>query len=158
MKFMVAFSSPKRSARTVEVAAEHAKALGAELIVLRVVPDPEKVGVIAQLIATDRPEEKANEQIDACTRNLLEQGIDARGIVKVGEVSPGILQVAIEEKVDVLFMGTANTANRPFFLMERDPIIHYLVDRCPISLFLVRHDELPPSEVGSPAQDTSPEA
>ncbi len=61
MKFMVAFSSPKRSARTVETAAAHAKALDAELILLRVIPDPNKVGVVAQLIATDRPVEKARE-------------------------------------------------------------------------------------------------
>lgn len=140
MKFMVGFSSPKRSARTVQIAAQHARALGAELIILRIVPDPEKVGVVAQLIATDRPGEKAKDQVDECARNLQEQGINARGIVKVGEVSSGIIQVALEESIDLLFVGTANIAKRPFFLMEKDPIVHYLVDRCPIPLFLVRHE------------------
>lgn len=141
MKFMVAFSSPKRSARTVEVAALHAKALDAELIILRIVPDPGKVGVVAQLIATDRPEAKARDQVEACARGLQEQGIKAQGMVTLGEVASGIIQVAIEQKVDLLFVGTMNIAKRPFFLMERDPIVHYLVDRCPIPLFLVRGDE-----------------
>ena len=140
MKFMVGFSSPKRSARTVEMAAMHARALGAELVILRVVPDPQKVGVVAQLIATDRPEEKARMQVEECARNLNEQGINARSIVKVGEVSPAIMQTAMEEGVDLLFVGTGNIAKRPFFLMEKDPIVHYLVDRCPIPLVLVRHE------------------
>ncbi len=140
MKFMVAFSSPKRSARTLEMAAQHAKALGAELIVLRVIPDPGKVGVVAQLIATDRPAEKGREQVDEAARQLAEQGVNARGIVAIGEVAPGIIKVAREEQVDLLFVGTTNIARRPFFLMEKDPIVHYLVDHCPIPLCLVRHD------------------
>ncbi len=145
MKFMVAFSSPKRSAKTVEVAAQHAKALGAEVFLLRMVPDPEKVGVVAQLIATGRPEEKARQQVEEAAANLKALGIDARGMVKVGEVSRGIIQVALEEDVDLLFVGTRNVAKRPTFLMERDPIVHYLVAHCPIPLLLVRHDDSQPS-------------
>jgi len=140
MKFMVAFSSPKRSARTVEVAAQHAKALGAELILLRIIPDPEKVGVVAQLIATDRPTEKATEQVDEVAARLREQGVNASGLVRVGEVAPGIIQVAQEEEVDLLFVGTTNIERNPFFLMQKDPIVHYLVDHCPITLCLVRHE------------------
>lgn len=145
MKFMVAFSSPKRSAKTVEMAAQHAKALGAELVLVRVIPDPHKVGVIAELIATDKPVEKAQEQINQAVAQLQEQGVNASGIVKVGEVSPGIVQVAQELNADLLFVGTTNVENKPFFLMERDPIVHYLVDKCPIPLCLVRHD-IPPEE------------
>ena len=145
MKFMVAFSSPKRSARTLEMAGQHAKALGAELILLRVIPDPHKVGVIAELIATDRPVEKAQEQINAAVAQLTEQGVNASGLVKVGEVAPGIVSVALELNVDLLFVGTTNIERKPFFLMEKDPIVHYLVDKCPIPLCLVRHD-IPPEE------------
>ena len=42
---MVALSSPKRSAAVVTVAARHAQALGAELIILRILPAAEKVGI-----------------------------------------------------------------------------------------------------------------
>lgn len=141
MKFMVAFSSPKRSAKTVEVAAQHARALNAELILLRVIPDPDKVGVVAQLIASDRPTEKAQEQVDLVAAELKQQGVNASGLVKVGEVAPGIIQNAQEMNIDLLFVGTTNTEKKPFFLMEKDPIVHYLVDHCPLPLCLIRHDE-----------------
>lgn len=145
MKLMVAFSSPKRSARTVEVAARHAKALGAELVLARVIPDPHKVGVVAELIATERPVEKAQEQINQVVQALTEQGVNARGLVRVGEVAPGIIKVAQEIGADIIFVGTTNVEKKPFFLMEKDPIVHYLVDHCPISLCLIRHD-IPPDE------------
>jgi len=127
------------------MAGQHAKALGAELIRLRVIPAPRKVGVIAELIATDRPVEKAQEQINAAVAQLTEQGVNASGLVKVGEVAPGIVSVALELNVDLLFVGTTNIERKPFFLMEKDPIVHYLVDKCPIPLCLVRHD-IPPEE------------
>lgn len=150
MRFMVAFSSPKRSAKTVEVAAQHAKALGAEVILLRMIPDPEKVGVVAQLIATERPGEKAQEQVDTVAAALREQGVNATGLVKIGEVAQGIVKSAIDLAVDMLFVGTRNVEKKPFFLMERDPIVHYLVDHCPLPICLVRHDE--PAEPPDQAQ------
>lgn len=140
MKFVVAFSSPKRSARTVETAARHAKALGAEIVLLRIIPDPEKVGVVAQLISTDRPIDKAKSQIDEVVGKLKADGIEASGIVQVGEVAPGIVKQAVELKADLLFVGTTSVGGQSFFLMKKDPIVHYLVDHSPVSLCLVRHE------------------
>lgn len=149
MRFVVAFSSPKRSARTVEAAARHAKALGAEVYLVRMLPDPEKVGVVAQLISSDRPADKAKSQIDQVVAKLTEQGINASGEVRVGEVAPGIVKAAVELKADLLFVGTTTIgAQSPtFFLMKKDPIVHYLVDHSPISLCLIRHDVIPDSEL-----------
>ncbi len=141
MKLMVAFSSPKRSAKTVAIAARHARALDAELILLRVVPDAEKVGVVAQLIASDRPQEKAQQQIDMVVRQLKAEGVNATGLVKIGEVAPGIVKSAEELSIDMLFVGTTSFHPKPRFFMTKDPIVHYLVDHCPISLCLIRHDE-----------------
>ncbi len=141
MKFMVAFSSPKRSSPVVTVAARHALAVGAELILVRVLPDAEKVGVIAQLIASDRPQGKAQKQIDMMVAKLKEKGINARGELRVGEVAPGIVKAAIELGVNLLFVGTTNLHQKPRFYMSRDPVVHYLVDKCPISLCLVRADD-----------------
>jgi nucleotide-binding universal stress UspA family protein len=156
MKLMVAFSSPKRSAKTVAVAAHYAKALPAELILCRVVPDAEKVGVVAQLIASDRPQEKAQEQIDAAVAELKAQGINAQGLVKVGEVAPGIIKAAEELGVSIIFVGTASFQPKPRFFMARDPIVHYLVDHCPISLCLIRSDEtLQQIEAAEAAEDSS---
>lgn len=140
MKYAVAFSSPKRSAKTVEMAAQAARASGAELVLLRIIPDPQKVGVIAQLISTERPQDKAMEQINACVEELNSQGIKATGVVKVGEVAKGIVETALEHKAEILFVGTTNIGGSKIFLMKKDPIVHYLVDHCPITLCLVRHD------------------
>lgn len=151
MRFVVAFSSPKRSARTVEAAARHAKALGAEVVLVRMVPDPNKVGVVAQLISSDRPVDKAKSQIDDVVAKLKEQGINATGEVRVGEVAMGIVRAVVELKADLLFVGTTTIgAQSPtFFLMKKDPIVHYLVDHSPISLVLIRHDVIPDSELES---------
>lgn len=142
MKFMVAFSSPKRSSPVVTVAARHALATGAELILVRVLPDAEKVGVIAQLIATDRPQGKAQKQIDMMVAKLREKGINARGELRVGEVAPGIVKAAVELGANLLFVGTTNLHQKPRFYMTRNPVVHYLVDKCPVSLCLVRADDV----------------
>lgn len=139
MKFVVAFSSPKRSARTVDAAAKQARAIGADLVLLRIIPDPEKVGVVAQLISTERPQEKAQSQVDEVSAQLREQGINASGIVKVGEVAKAIVATAEELKADMLFVGTTSVGGG-FFLMKKDPIVHYLVDNCPVNLCLIRSD------------------
>lgn len=140
MKLAVAFSSPKRSAGTIEVAAKQAKAMGAEIILLRIIPDPEKVGIVAQLISSERPIDKARMQIDEVVATLKAQGINATGLVKVGEVAKGIISAAQEVGADILFLGTTSVGGRQFFIMKKDPIVHYLVEHCPITLCLVRHD------------------
>jgi nucleotide-binding universal stress UspA family protein len=139
-KFAVAFSSPKRSAKTIELASAHAKAMDAELVLLRIIPDPNKVGVIAQLISTERPIDKAKMQIDEVVERLKQEGVKASGMVKVGEVAKGIVETTKEIGADVLYVGTTSIGGRQFFLMKNDPIVHYLVEHCPVSLFLVRHD------------------
>jgi len=148
LRFVVAFSSPKRSARTVEAAARHAKALGSEVILVRMIPDPEKVGVVAQLISSDRPADKAKSQIDEVVARLKEQGVNASGEVRIGEVAVGIVKAAVELKADLLFVGTTTVSKQSstFFLMKKDPIVHYLVEHSPISLCLIRHDIIPESE------------
>jgi nucleotide-binding universal stress UspA family protein len=141
MKFMVAFSSPKRSAKTVSVASKYAIALNAELILLRIIPDAEKMGVVAQLIATDRPTAKAQEQIDGVVAQLRQAGVNAQGLVRKGEVASGIIQAATELSASIVFVGTTSFQPKPRFFMTKDPIVHYLVDHCPISLCLIRNDE-----------------
>lgn len=142
MKFVVAFSSPKRSAKTVDRAALMAKATGAELVLLRIIPDPEKVGVVAQLISTDKPTATAQSQIDDVVAKLIEQGVNASGMVRTGEVARSLVNITVNElKADMLFVGTAKVGGRSF-LMERDPIVRYLVDNCSVSLCLIRNDNM----------------
>ncbi len=141
MKFVVAFSSPKRSAKTVDTAARHARAMGAELILFRVVPDPEKVGVVAQLISTDRPMDKAKSQVDEVVARLKNSGVSASGVVKVGEVAKSIAEFAREQNADLLFVGTTSVMKKGMFF-KRDPVVHYLVDNCPVALCLIRTPEI----------------
>jgi nucleotide-binding universal stress UspA family protein len=141
MRYVVAFASPKRSAKTVALAAQQAKALDAELILLRVIPDPGKVGIVAQLISTDQPQDKAQQQIDEVVAQLKQQGVKASGTVRIGEVARSLVKITAEElKADILFVGTTGVSGRSMFLMQNDPIVHYLVDNCPVSICLVRHD------------------
>jgi nucleotide-binding universal stress UspA family protein len=139
MKFVVAFSSPKRSAKTVDMAARHARAMGAEVVLFRVVPDPEKVGVVAQLISTDRPMDKARSQVDEVVGRLKASGVDASGVVKIGEVAKSIAEFAREQNADMLFIGTTDVMKKGGnFFFKRDPVVNYLVDHCAVELCLVR--------------------
>lgn len=142
MRFVVAFASPKRSARIVEVAAQNALAFDAELILLRIIAPPEKVGVVAQLISSERPQDKAQQQIDEVVGKLKERGVKASGLVRSGEVAKTLSKICSEElNADLIFVGTRSITKK-FFLMEKDPIVNYLVNNCPTSLYLVRHGPL----------------
>lgn len=140
MKFVVAFSSPKRSEKTVRLAAAKAKALDAELVLLRILPDPGKVGVVAQLISTDRPMNKVKAQIDKIVEQLKSEGIKASGVIKVGEVAKGIVATVKELQADLLFVGTSPIGQRHFFAIGTDPIARYLFNHCPTSICFVRGD------------------
>jgi nucleotide-binding universal stress UspA family protein len=146
MKFLVAFSSPKRSGKTVEIAASYAKALSAELIILRVIPDPREVGIVAQLIASDRPADKAKSQLSKVVEDLTAQGVKATSDLRIGQVARTIVTAAAEHKVDMLFVGTVKHTGSGFSVTPRDPIVSYLVENCPISICLVKRD---PDEVES---------
>ena len=62
-------------------------------------------------------------------------------MVRVGQVTKTLVKMAVEEiKADMLFVGTANVGGKSFFMLEKDPIVHHLVDNCPVTLCLVRHD------------------
>jgi len=138
MKFVVAFSSPKRSAITVERAAAHATAMNAEVVLLRIVPDPEKVGVVAQLISTDRPLDKAKKQVENVAAKLRARGINASGMVKVGAVAKTLASATQELGADLLFVGTAEAKGGGIFILKSDPIVRYLVENCTVNLMLVR--------------------
>lgn len=138
MKYMVAVTSPKKSENVIDIAAAHAIGMGAELIVLRVIPDPTKVGVIAQLISTDRPQEKASEHIELIVSRLKERGITCSGEIRTGPVAKGIVKAAEEHDIDVLFAGACHPEDRGFLMGQTDPIMRYLVDNLPMSLCVVR--------------------
>lgn len=141
MKLMVAFASPKRSRKIVRMAAAHAKAMNAELVLVRVIADPAKVGVIAELISTDAPRETAQAQIDLVVAELQEKGINASGILKIGPVAETLVNTANELGADTVYIGSGPIKPRTFGISMQDPILHYLLDRCPLSLYIARDQD-----------------
>jgi nucleotide-binding universal stress UspA family protein len=139
MKFLVAFSSPKRSAKTVELAAQYAKAVSAEIVLLRVIPDPRDVGVVAQLIATDRPADKARLHLAKGVEELESLGVKASSELRIGQVARTILATAVELGVDMIFVGTVR-GGTSFSVTPRDPVVNYLVENSPISLCIIKRD------------------
>lgn len=138
MKYMVAVTSPKKSESVIDIAAAHAQGMGAELVVLRVLPDPKKVGVVAQLISSERPQAKASEHVDLIVSRLKERGIKCSGEIRTGPVAKGIVKAAEEHDVDMLFAGACHPDDKGFILGQTDPIMKYLVDNLPMTLCVVR--------------------
>jgi len=139
MKFLVAFSSPKRAAKTLEVAAQYATAVSAEIVLLRVIPDPREVGVVAQLIASDRPADKAKSQLAKAVEELQAKGIKASSELRIGQVARTILATATELNVDMIFVGTTLSAGG-FSVTPRDPVVNFLVENSPISICVIKQD------------------
>jgi len=139
MKFLVAFSSPKRTAKTLEVAAQYATAVSAEIVLLRVNPDPREVGVVAQLIASDRPADKAKTQLAAAIAELEGKGIKATSELRQGQVARTILAAANELNVDMIFVDTTRSVGG-FSVTPRDPVVNFLVENSPISICIIKHD------------------
>lgn len=141
MRLMVAFASPKRSRKIVRIAAAHAKAMNAELVLVRVIADPAKVGVIAELISTDTPRETAQSQIDMVVAELQDKGVNASGMLKIGPVAETLVNTANELGVDTVYVGSGPIKQRAFGISIQDPILHYLLDKCPINLYVARDQD-----------------
>ena len=138
MKFMVAFSSPKRCQATILEAARQARDAKAELVLVRVIADPRRVGVIAELIATGEPLQKAQRQVEGVVANLRNFGLDARGYVRIDDVGPGIIKAAQEMKADKIFLGARNFGRRSSLFGWRNPIRTYVLKKSHIPVCLVQ--------------------
>ncbi len=155
MKLVVAFTSPKRSAKVLAMASKQALALNAELVLLRIMPDPEKVGVIAQLVASDRPNLKANKLVDRVVADLKSKGINASGEIRMGEVAKDLLKVSREIGADLIFLGTIDPKKRKLF-QNLNPIVSYLINTSEIPLCIVPGEEDDPSDTDVDISDELP--
>jgi nucleotide-binding universal stress UspA family protein len=149
LKILVAFSSPKRSAKTLEMAAQYAKAVSAELVLLRVLPDPREVGVVAELIASDRPADKAKSQLTKAVEELQANGLKASSELRVGQIARTILATANELGVDMIFVGTTISTGG-FSVTPRDPVVNYLVENSTISVCVIKHDPITDADEAKP--------
>ncbi len=140
MHFLVAFVSREHSQRTLELAVRLAVANQARVTILMVLANPHAVGVVAELIATDEPFILATNEIQEVVDGLIEDVLDVRTVIRiVDDVGKGIVSVAIELGADLVFLGTRDVSHPSGFLMENDPIAHYVIDHCPANTVLVRN-------------------
>jgi len=61
LHYMVAFANREESQKTLALAIQLAAATQAHITVVKVLADPQSVGVVAELIATDEPFIMAND-------------------------------------------------------------------------------------------------
>ena len=139
MHFLVAFANAEESRETVSVAVQLAAATQSSLTLLKVIPNPHSVGVVAELIATDEPFLLAHDELQSVVHELMHEDIDAKAEVRsADEVGKGIVSAAIDLAADLVFLGTRNL-NKPLGLpLDNDPVAHYVVNHCPANIVLVR--------------------
>lgn len=139
MHFLVAFVSRDQSRCCLELAVRLAVANQARITILKVLANPHAVGVVAELIATDEPFVLANCEVQSVVDELISDELDVKAVVrKVDNVAEGIVSISIELGVDMVFLGTRDVRHPSGLIMENDPIAHYVGERCPANVVLVR--------------------
>jgi Universal stress protein family len=138
MKYMVAFCSPKGCQATVLEAARQAREANAELVLVRVIADPKRVGIVAELIATGEPILRAQRQVDDVVANLRSFGVNASGHVRIDDVGPGIIREANELKAEKIFLGAKNFGSKKSIWPWRHPTRTYVLKKSRIPICLVQ--------------------
>ncbi len=139
---MVAFANREESQKTLALAIQLAAATQAHITVVKVLANPQSVGVVAELIATDEPFIMANDEVQSAVEELMREDIAVSSVVRTAdEVGKGIVATAIELGVDMVFLGTRDISKPSDWLMENDPIAHYVVNHCPANIVLVRNSD-----------------
>lgn len=118
------------------VAVEHARALGAELILLHVLPpgtlDPETI---------TPPEAAARAFLDTVVARLRREGVHARQLVRDGPVAESIVDVARELTARLIILGMNLRTTLPSIL--RGSITDQVIRHAPCPVLLVRPDSAP---------------
>mgnify|MGYP003384243603 CR=1 FL=1 len=139
LHFLVAFVSRDQSRCCLELAVRLAVANQARITILKVLANPHAVGVVAELIATDEPFILANSEVQSVVDELISDELDVKAVVrKVDNVAEGIVSIAIELGVDMVFLGTRDVKHPSGLIIENDPIANYVLERCPANVVLVR--------------------
>lgn len=144
MHFLVAFVSREESQETLALAVRLAAALQSDITVVKMLADPHSVGVVAELIATDEPFILAAEEVQSVVDELITEDINVTADVRqVDEVGKGIVTAALELGADMVFLGTRDVSHPAGFMLQNDPVAHYVIERCPASVVLVRRRAQP---------------
>jgi nucleotide-binding universal stress UspA family protein len=147
---------PHDLTETAEPAAALAQGLavthGADLVLLHVSPLPAGLGATSLIRHAGHDDavtveefvtEGALRMLEERAANLRAQGVEVRTMARVGEVSETILEVARDERVDVIVMGTHGRAGLGRLILGS------------VAEKVVRQAEVPVVTVRTPPADTS---
>lgn len=135
-KLLVAVADRESSRKAIQTASTYARALNAELILVNVLGDPHRVGVVAQLIESDLPVIEAKLWLKETIDSLSALGVTSSFLLLRGEVGAVIVREAVEQAAQLVFLST--TVKHESFEIEHDPIAHYVIEHCPTDVYLVR--------------------
>jgi nucleotide-binding universal stress UspA family protein len=135
-KLLVAVADRESSHKAIQTASSYARALNAELILVNVLGDPHRVGVVAELIESDLPVIEAKTWLKETIDSLAAVGVTSSFLLLRGEVGAVIVREAVEQAAQVVFLST--TLKHEGFEIEHDPIAHYVIEHCPTDVYLVR--------------------
>lgn len=139
LHYVIAFTSRDESRHIVTCAVRLAASVKATVTILKVIANPQSVGVVAELIATDEPYNLAQDEVQEVVQELLKENIDAKGIVRsVDNVGEGLVSITAELAADAIFLGTRDVESKRSLLCEDDPIADYVINHCPATVVLVR--------------------
>lgn len=109
--YLVTFCSKEESQETLMFAIKLAAATQARITLLKVIADPQAVGVVAELVATDEPFVLANDELEQIIKELMSEQLDFDSVVwKSKEAGKGIVDAAIELGADMVFVGTRDVS------------------------------------------------
>jgi nucleotide-binding universal stress UspA family protein len=109
-KIIVPLDGSKLSERALNQAETFAKALQAEVILIRVIENPlastPEAGPAVEKMVAGETMDQASSYLNGIVSSLKEKGIKGRAIVEEGPPYSAILKVAHKEDVDLIVMST----------------------------------------------------
>lgn len=144
-RILVPTDFSKHSQNALRYAAEFAGKFGAELYLLHVVQDlalfvPDAVAVTPPLaLPVSQLTAAAREALDRLARDEMLQGLNVRQVVREGTPFYEIIQVAKEEDIDLIVMGTHGHAGLVHVLLGS--VTEKVVRKAPCPVLTVRHPE-----------------
>lgn len=128
-KILVAHDGSAGSGAVLPVARTVARATGARVVLLRVVP-VEIDAARAQLI------EQAHESVDRICREIAAPGLTLQTLVRVGDPGEEILKAARSENVDLIAMATYGLEGIDRLVMGS--VSEHVVGKSPVAVLLAR--------------------
>jgi nucleotide-binding universal stress UspA family protein len=134
MQILVPLDQSPLGEAKLPVAMSQARAFGAELILLHVVP-PEALDPSG---AVSPEEARARAYLDTVAARMHAEGVTAHGIVRAGEPAATIVDEARESAIDLIVLGANVRTNLPRFFLGS--VADEVIRGAPCPVLLVRPD------------------